>query len=119
MKDRATPIFIAAQNGHRSVLLLLLSIGAKPDAARHDGATPLWIAAQMGHDHVVKILLQHGAFVDSVRCDGATPLFKAAHKGFSAVVHELLKYRPNLGLIPVYKFLILFLFNIATFNCIN
>lgn len=33
--------------------------------------------------------------------DGATPLFKAAHKGFSAVVNELLKYRPNLGLLPV------------------
>lgn len=33
--------------------------------------------------------------------DGATALFKAAHKGFSAVVHELLKYKPNLYLLPV------------------
>lgn len=33
--------------------------------------------------------------------DGATPLFKAAHKGFSAVVNELLKYKPNLYLLPV------------------
>lgn len=101
MKDRATPLFIAAQNGHRSVLLLLLSVGANVDDARHDGATPLWIAAQMGHDHIVKVLLQHGAYVDSVRCDGATPLFKAAHKGFCAVVNELLKVRPNLGALPV------------------
>lgn len=33
--------------------------------------------------------------------DGATPLFKAAHKGHAAVVSELLKYKPNLGLLPV------------------
>lgn len=33
--------------------------------------------------------------------DGATPLFKAAHKGHAAVVVELLKYKPNLGLLPV------------------
>lgn len=83
------------------MLILLLSVGAHPDTARHDGATPLWIAAQMGHDHIVKILLQNGSLVDSVRCDGATPLFKAAHKGYSAVVQELLKFRANLGLLPV------------------
>uniref|UniRef100_A0A182YFX8 ANK_REP_REGION domain-containing protein n=1 Tax=Anopheles stephensi TaxID=30069 RepID=A0A182YFX8_ANOST len=96
-QDRATPLFIAAQNGHSLVLKLLLAAGANPDAPRNDGATPLWIAAQMGHDHVVKILLHNGAVVDAVRCDGATALFKAAHKGHSAVVHELLKFRPNLG----------------------
>uniref|UniRef100_A0A182NEL8 ANK_REP_REGION domain-containing protein n=1 Tax=Anopheles dirus TaxID=7168 RepID=A0A182NEL8_9DIPT len=96
-EDRATPLFIAAQNGHSLVLKLLLAAGASADAARNDGATPLWIAAQMGHDHVVKILLHNGAFIDAVRCDGATALFKAAHKGHSAVVHELLKFRPNLG----------------------
>lgn len=35
--------------------------------------------------------------------DGATALFKAAHKGHTAVIEELLKYRPNLGLLPVRK----------------
>lgn len=99
-QDRATPVFIAAQNGHRTVLSLLITAGANPDMKRIDGATPLWIAAQMGHDHICKVLLQNGAFVDAVRCDGATPLFKAAHKGHAAVVTELLKHRPNLGLLP-------------------
>lgn len=83
--------------------MLLLSAGAHCDLARNDGATALWISAQMGHDHIVKLLLQNKAFVDSVRCDGATALFKASHKGYCAVVQELLKFRPNLGILPVSK----------------
>lgn len=53
MKDRATALFIASQNGHRTILSMLLTEGADPDACRKDGASPLWIAAQMGHDHIV------------------------------------------------------------------
>lgn len=80
---------------------MLLAAGAQIDVPRNDGATPLWIASQMGHDNIVKILLQKGAYVDTVRHDGATALFKASHKGHSAVVQELLKYRPNLAVLPV------------------
>lgn len=66
-QDRATPLFIAAQNGHLQVLLFLLSQGAEPDPRRTDGATPLWIASQMGHHQIVRELLIHGARVDSTR----------------------------------------------------
>lgn len=31
LKDRATPVFIASQNGHRTVLLMLLAEGADPN----------------------------------------------------------------------------------------
>lgn len=109
--------------------MTLLAEGGDANVCRIDGASPLWIASQMGHDHIVRVLLKNGARVDAVRCvsstkqvlvfakiqisffslsylhcwlqDGATPLFKASHKGFSAVVHELLKYKPNLYLLPV------------------
>jgi ankyrin repeat protein len=70
-QDRATPVFIAAQNGHRTVLLLLLAAGANPEIPRNDGATALWIGSQMGHDHIVKLLLQNGCKVDVVRCVSA------------------------------------------------
>lgn len=66
-QDRATPLFIAAQNGHYQILMFLLSQGAEPDTRRTDGATPLWIAAQMGHHNIVRELLHHGARVDSTR----------------------------------------------------
>ncbi|XP_046391014.1 ankyrin repeat domain-containing protein 29 [Ischnura elegans] len=101
MKDGATPLFIASQNGHVRILLHLLSKGAESNIRRLDGASPLWIASQMGHANVVKVLLAAGnAHVDATRQDGATPLFKAAHKGHLDVVEELLKYKPNLGLLP-------------------
>ena len=76
MKDRATPLFISAQNGHRTILLMLLAAGANADLARNDGATALWIASQMGHDHIVKVLLQKGANVDAVRCVSLKHLFR-------------------------------------------
>lgn len=66
-KDKATPLFIAAQNGHYKILVYLLAQGAEPDTRRTDGATPLWIAAQMGHDHIVSQLLKVGARVDAAR----------------------------------------------------
>lgn len=66
-QDKATPLFIASQNGHLDIIELLLNSGAYHDAARTDGASPLWIAAQMGHDHIVKILCRHGAKVDQIR----------------------------------------------------
>ncbi|XP_052120859.1 ankyrin repeat domain-containing protein 29 [Frankliniella occidentalis] len=100
MKDRATPLFMASQNGHGRVVLLLLEHGAAVDARRTDGATPLWISAQMGHERIVRVLLRQGAAVDTTRHDGATPLFKAAHKGHTTVVDELLQYRPSLNLLP-------------------
>lgn len=61
-------MFIAAQNGHRAVLLTLIAEGGDPNVCRRDGASPLWIAAQMGHDHIVRILLKNGSHVDAVRC---------------------------------------------------
>lgn len=101
MKDRATPLFVASQNGHCHIVRLLLQRRAMIDYKRTDGATPLWIAAQMGWADVTCCLLEHGAYVDSLRNDGASPLFKASHKGFLDVVRVLLRKKPNLGILPI------------------
>ena len=67
---------IAAQEGHSSVVELLLKAdGVDVNKATEDGATPLYIAAQNGHASVVELLLKaDGVDVNKGDEDGATPL---------------------------------------------
>lgn len=49
--DKATPLFIAAQEGHTTCVELLLSSGADPDLYCNEDnwQLPIHAAAQMGH----------------------------------------------------------------------
>ena len=57
----ATPLFLASQNGHLEVVLMLLFAGASVDHVFVNlGATALIAAANSGHARVVRALLDHG-----------------------------------------------------------
>ena len=56
----STPLYSAAQNGHKDVVKLLIANKAEVNVKASNGSTPLHIAAQNGHEDVVESLRQHG-----------------------------------------------------------
>ncbi|XP_064204441.1 transient receptor potential cation channel, subfamily N, member 1 [Anguilla rostrata] len=88
-----TPLHLAAQSGHESLVRLLLnSPGVQADAETDvQGSTPLHLAAQNGHTAVVGLLLSRSSSLLHLkdRC-GRTCLHLAAANGHIAMVRVLL-----------------------------
>ena len=87
--DGATPLYIAAQEGHLEVVRCLVGQGANVDQDNKDGSTPLYIAAHHGHLAVVQLLVENGANVNHANNNGITPLYIATQKGHREVVQYL------------------------------
>jgi ankyrin repeat protein len=87
-----SPLSIAAENGHETVVELILAQDNVEINSRDEySQTPLSWAAQNGHEAVVKMLLARDD-IDAVSKDlyGETPLSWAAYNGHEAVVKLLL-----------------------------
>jgi ankyrin repeat protein len=52
----ATPLFIAAYNGHLEMARALLEAGADVNKANSNDCTPLYAAAKEGHLEMVRLL---------------------------------------------------------------
>lgn len=88
-----TPLFLAAQRGHRDVVALLLDRGAALNPIRQDGVTPIFIAVQAGHRDVVALLLGNGADVNTgAGIGGVTLLHVGVYRGDHAMVTLLLQH---------------------------
>ncbi|RYP77344.1 hypothetical protein DL771_001139 [Monosporascus sp. 5C6A] len=85
-----TPLSWAAENGHESVVKLLLAAGVKADSKDKWVRTPLSYAAESGHESIVKLLLAAGVEADSKDDWVRTPLSYAAENGYESIVKLLL-----------------------------
>lgn len=91
-KSEASPLHLAAAQGHYDTIELLLSCGADVNARTSYGRTPLERAARYGHAAVVQLLLFRGASVNSTTEGGETPLLMAAGNNHKKVVKILLHH---------------------------
>jgi len=87
--DGVTPLHLAAQNGRKDLVELLLAKKAEVNAKAINGWTPLHYAARDGHKDVVKLLLANKAEVDARNRNGVTPLFMAKSMGHTDVAEFL------------------------------
>lgn len=87
----AQAIHAAAENGHLSVIKVLLRYNADIES-RTIGVTPLHLAVQYNHADIVSYLLRKGAVVDSISAiDGSTPLYHAVGHGSLEIATMLLQ----------------------------
>ena len=89
-KDGATPILIAAQNGHQEAVRFLLKKKVDVTKAMKSGATALFVAAQNGYLQVVQDLVAaNKSLVNMCLQNGTSPLYVAAQNGHLDVVKYL------------------------------
>ena len=95
----ATPLFVAAQNGHTDICGLLLAHGSNVnEVVPGTKSTALHAAAIGGHNASVEALLSWGAEVNLQEQAGFTPLHDACQEGHLLCVLTLLKAGASLTL---------------------
>lgn len=93
---RWTPLHVAANNGHASVIKELIAHGAATECIDTNGNTPLCLAILNGHVDACKELLQNGANVNYVRrSTGWTPLHIAASVGNTDIYDVLVQAKAD------------------------
>lgn len=86
-----TALALAAANGHRDTVQLLLSHDAAIDTRNFKGRTALMAAAGNGHSDTVRVLLNSGAQINITDSDGWTALMFAAYSNHLEATQVLLE----------------------------
>ena len=101
----ATPLVMAAKNGHLEVVKFLVENCAADvvyagsvtfDGETIDGAPPLWCAAAAGHLEIVKYLIKKSANVNNTTLTNSTPLRAACFDGHFTIVKYLVEHSADI-----------------------
>lgn len=87
----ATPLILAARNGHNAIMRVLIANGANLDAQDTDGHTALMQATKKGNGTSAKILLDSGANPNAQNHSGQTALMLSADRNRNYIAKTLLK----------------------------
>ncbi len=93
--DKASPLMLAAANGHVNLIERLLQQKCDPNAQDTDGATSLIYAARLGQTATVQALIKGGANINTADSHKRTALLYAAMNGWSQTVDVLLANRAD------------------------
>lgn len=86
-QDGVTPIFVAAQEGQREVVALLLKHGVDANVRAPIGdVTLLHVAAYRGDQELITLLLRHGAHKHARMTSGERPVDLAQAQGHTALI---------------------------------
>ncbi|MHB1946954.1 MAG: ankyrin repeat domain-containing protein [Gammaproteobacteria bacterium] len=98
-KSGLTPLLIAIEYGHLSIVKLLIKHGAKIRSGKQ-GSTPILIAAARGHLDIAQYLLSkifNKSDPNQPNEKGIAPITAAAAGGFVEIMKELLKHKIKLN----------------------
>ncbi|XP_067653306.1 putative ankyrin repeat protein RF_0381 [Haliotis asinina] len=98
--NQRTPVMVAAYEGHKDVVELLVKHGADMSLTTRFGSNILYIACEQGYPDIVKYLLSLKCVdINSRGWNQRTPVMVAAFKGRGKVVELLVKHGADLSLI--------------------
>ena len=94
-RNGVPPLALAIQQGHVSLVKMLLSHGADTTYVNQKGQTLMFVAAAAGNVPVILLLLKWGLAVTSEDHNGATPVHLAAKRQKNNAVRLLLGHGAN------------------------
>ncbi|KAH7022316.1 hypothetical protein EDB80DRAFT_5992 [Ilyonectria destructans] len=92
---KATPVALAAELSHNSILKALLAAGARVECPVPDMSAPLHIAAARDNVEGCRQLIRAGCNIEARAEQGRTPLYVAADANRPAVVEVLVAHGAN------------------------